>query len=129
MLTVGLLFQGTMGAEEFFDITEDNYKFTGDADLAKFAEDELRETESLRASSLQQLRECIQKHPDIKKCRTGMNQCLTTFFLQYRNNSTKITIFRLEEVAKTIFFFSRSFVQKLFEGFHTLIHHLVHLVG
>lgn len=61
-----------MGHEnQFFDVEDDNYQFTGSEELQKVAEEELRETESLRTSCLQQLRECIQKHPDIKKCRTG----------------------------------------------------------
>lgn len=60
-----------MGHEnKFFDIEDDNYQFTGSEELGKLAEEELRETESLRTSCLQQLRECIQKHPEIRKCRT-----------------------------------------------------------
>lgn len=61
-----------MGAEDFFNVTDDGYQFSGNDSLAQFAEEELRETESLRSSSLQQLREAIHKHPDIKKCRTGI---------------------------------------------------------
>lgn len=58
---------------QFFDVEEEDYSFTGSEELKKFAEEELRETDSLRASSLKQLRECIRKHPEIKKCRTGKN--------------------------------------------------------
>lgn len=61
------------GENKFFDVEDDGYQFTGSDDLQKVAEEELRETETLRNSCLEQLRECIQKHPDIKKCRTGEN--------------------------------------------------------
>ena len=62
-----------MGQNKYFDVEEDGdeYTFPGSDELKKIAEDELRETDSLRATSLKQLRECIRKHPDIKKCRTG----------------------------------------------------------
>lgn len=39
----------------------------------KLALDELREDDSSREQSLVQFREWINKHPNIKKCRTGKN--------------------------------------------------------
>lgn len=37
----------------------------------KRALDELREDDNIREQSLEQMREWINKHPNIKKCRTG----------------------------------------------------------
>lgn len=66
-------FSRAMGAKnKFFDVADDeDVEFRGSEELKKAAEEELRETDSLRTTSLQQLREAIRKHPEIKKCRTG----------------------------------------------------------
>lgn len=39
--------------------------------VKKIALEELREDDNIREQSLQQMREWIDKHPNIKKCRTG----------------------------------------------------------
>lgn len=40
--------------------------------VKKTALEELREDENIRDQSLEQFREWINKHPNIKRCRTGM---------------------------------------------------------
>lgn len=54
-----------LGGEMF-----DTYKCLLPADVRKVALDELREDENIRDQSLVQMREWINKHPNIKKCRT-----------------------------------------------------------
>lgn len=40
-------------------------------DVKKMALEELREDDNIREQSLEQMREWINKHPNIKRCRTG----------------------------------------------------------
>ena len=49
----------------------DEYNFSLADTYKQMAQDELREDDSIRESSLQQFRDWIAKHPLIKKCRTG----------------------------------------------------------
>jgi len=48
----------------------------------KRAFEELREDDNIREQSLQQVRDWIAKHPNIKKCRTGMSRKLTKKIFQ-----------------------------------------------
>ncbi|XP_045467669.1 retinaldehyde-binding protein 1 isoform X3 [Harmonia axyridis] len=48
----------------------ENYTFQLPESERKKAQEELREDDSIRQQSLEQLREWIEKHPNIKKCRT-----------------------------------------------------------
>lgn len=48
----------------------------------KRAFEELREDDNIREQSLQQVRDWIAKHPNIKKCRTGMSRKLTKKMFQ-----------------------------------------------
>jgi len=51
----------------------DEYVCNLPANVMKIALDELREDQNIRDQSLAQFREWIQKHPNIKKCRTDSN--------------------------------------------------------
>lgn len=53
------------------DSSVDEYVFQLPESEKQKAQQELREDDSIRKQSLDQLREWIQKHPNIKKCRTG----------------------------------------------------------
>lgn len=50
---------------------ETEYTFQLPEREKKIALEELREDDSMREQSLDQLREWISKHPNIKRCRTG----------------------------------------------------------
>lgn len=54
------------------DDDDDGSKFHLNDELRLLAQTELREDDATRQHALQQMREWIQKHPDIKCCRTGM---------------------------------------------------------
>ncbi|KAK6622037.1 hypothetical protein RUM44_001844 [Polyplax serrata] len=79
---------------KFFDVEDEDVEFSGSEELKKVAEEELRETDSLRASSLKQLRECIKKHPDIKKCRTDSAFLLR--FLRTKKFSVPLALAMIE---------------------------------
>jgi hypothetical protein len=51
---------------------DDGSEFHLNDELRLLAQSELREDDATRQQALQQMREWIQKHPDIKCCRTGM---------------------------------------------------------
>jgi hypothetical protein len=53
------------------DDDDDGSKFHLNDELRLLAQAELREDDASRQHALQQMREWIQKHPDIKCCRTG----------------------------------------------------------
>ncbi|KAL0277425.1 UNVERIFIED_CONTAM: hypothetical protein PYX00_004714 [Menopon gallinae] len=83
------------GKSKFFDVDDDeDIDFKGSDELKKVAEEELRETDSLRATSLQQLREAIRKHPDIKKCRTDSPFLLR--FLRTKKFSVPLALAMIE---------------------------------
>lgn len=61
-----------MGFGGKFAVTEnEEYVCTLPEQVQKLAETELREDDNIRSQSLEQMREWIVKHPNIKKCRTG----------------------------------------------------------
>jgi ABC-type sugar transport system substrate-binding protein len=51
---------------------DDGSEFHLNDELRLLAQTELREDDVTRQQALQQMREWIQKHPDIRCCRTGM---------------------------------------------------------
>ena len=55
----------------------------------EIANRELRETDNIRKQSLAQMTEWIQKHPNIKKCRTGT---FFVYFFQIFNLKKKKTV-------------------------------------
>lgn len=63
------------------DDDDDGSKFNLSDELRLLAQTELREDEATRQHALQQMREWIQKHPDIKCCRTGMKSKMQVFAL------------------------------------------------
>lgn len=52
-------------------------------DVQKIALEELREDENIRDQSLEQMREWITKHPNIKRCRTGISSIYLYKFIFY----------------------------------------------
>lgn len=52
----------------------DNYECHLPESVKRIAKEELREDDSIREQSLEQMREWIAKHPNIKRCRTGTKQ-------------------------------------------------------
>lgn len=58
-------------------------------DIKKIALEELREDDNIREQSLNQMREWINKHPAIKRCRTGKYS-----FRFFRIKVTKLLLFR-----------------------------------
>lgn len=62
-----------MGIGGQSDVVE-HYECRLPDEVKKLAQQELREDDSIREQSLEQMREWINKHPYIKRCRTGQSK-------------------------------------------------------
>ncbi|XP_044742995.1 clavesin-1 [Chrysoperla carnea] len=82
-----------VSATELFN-SNDEYKCTLSPELQKLAQEELREDENTRTQAIQQVRDWINKHPNIKKCRTDSIFLLR--FLRTKKFSVPLTCEMIE---------------------------------
>lgn len=81
--------------ESFTAVTEaDDYKFELSKELEEMAKEELREDESVRKQSLEQMRDWIRKNPRIASCRLDANFLLR--FLRFKKFSVPMAQESLE---------------------------------
>lgn len=73
-----------MGLGGQHDVEGEGYVCQLPDKVKKIAEEELRESDSVREQSLQQMRDWIQKHQYIKRCRTGTYFILLYYYLFFQ---------------------------------------------
>lgn len=76
-------------------VDEDDYQFTLGAKFKKIAFEDLREDDNIRKQALAQLRECIVKHPSIRKCR--MDSVFLLRFLRTKKFNVQASLDNLEK--------------------------------